>query len=131
MAITQSSSRQYPLVARVEFIEEDLPAAATYEAIELPAGSIVTGGYLEVGTLFDGGADNTLTISGGGCSTAAIDVDATGGSTGLTALTVTGVVNAAGDTVDVALGGTIGGTAGVASLVVEYIIEDRDNENQG
>ena len=130
MAITQNSSRQYPLVARVTFIETDLPAAATYAAVDVPANSIVTGGYLEVGTLFDGGADNTLTISGGGCSTAAIDVDATGGSTGLTALTLTGVVNAAGDTVDVTLGGTIAGTAGVASLVVEYIIVDRDNENQ-
>lgn len=131
MAITNSAERQYPLVARVDFIETDLPAAATaYAAVTLPPNAYVTGGYLQLVTLFDGGADNTLTVSGGGVSTAAVDVDATGGSVGTTALVLTGVIQTSGDTVDVTLGGTIAGTAGVATLIVEYCIDNRECEVQ-
>lgn len=48
MAITKDSGRQWPLVAVVDFDYADIPAQATYEAIDLPAGAMVIGGVLEV-----------------------------------------------------------------------------------
>jgi len=128
MAITADNARQYPLVAKIDFVETDLPAASTaYAAMTLPPNAIVTGGYLAVTTAFDGGADVTLAVSGGGCSLSATDADT---GTSHNALTLTGVKQDTGDTVDVTLGGTIGGTAGIAHLVIEYIIDNRESEVQ-
>jgi hypothetical protein len=128
MAITASTARQYPLCARVTFVETDLPLAATaYAALTLPPNAVVIGGHLDIATAFDGGADVTLTVSGGGVSTAALDADAAALHT---LVTTTGDAQTAGDTVDITLGGTIGGTAGVASLVIFYIVVGRENEVQ-
>ena len=132
MAITKNAARQYPLVATVPFTEADFTVAAQAEpAIDIPAGATIVGGAIVVSTLFDGGAAQTLTVSGANVSTAAIDVDATGGSTGRTALTITGTAITVGDTVDIALGGVANGTgAGVGYLEVQYIMAGRSNENQ-
>lgn len=127
MAITKNVGRQEVIAARVTFAYGDVPTGSTYEAIDLPEGAVVIGGYVTYAG-FAGGADMTLTISGGGASTAAIDTDA---ADGLTALTVNGsVVGAGGDTVDIAIGGTAA-TAGAGTLVVEYIVAGRAAFSQG
>jgi hypothetical protein len=128
MSFTTKSSRQFALVAKFDILETDFDALATaYPLITLPPNAIVTGGYLSVTTEFDGNADLDISISGGGCSIAAHDPVA---AEVVTALTLTGDVNASGDTVDVTLAGTAIGTAGVAVLFVEYIVVDRESEVQ-
>lgn len=127
MAITKNAGRQEVIAAKVVANFDDIPTGSTYEAIDLPEGAIVTGGFVEYAG-FAGGADMTLTVSGGGASTAAIDIDA---GDDITALTIDGsVVAAGGDTVDIAIGGTAA-TAGVATLVVTYIVNGRAAFSEG
>lgn len=127
MAITKNVGRQEVIAARVSIVGTETVTTVLDEAVDLPEGAIVVGGYVEYAS-FAGGADMTLTVSGGGASTAAIDVDA---ADGLTELTFDGSVAAqGGDTVDVTLGGTQA-TAGVATLVVQYIVNGRAAFSEG
>jgi len=129
MSITLNADRQYPLVAVVDFTEPDFTVLAQAEnAVEIPAGATIVGGSLIVDTAFDGGVGQTLTVAGGGVSTAAVDADAT---TGRTALTLTGTKSAATSYVTLAMGGALNGTAGAGRLEVQYVMGDRSNENQG
>lgn len=129
MAITKDPSRQYALTAQLQINEADMTALGLSEAVELPQNSIVTGGYIAVTTAFDAGVAQTLALSGGGVTVSAFDADTAGS---YNALTLDGTINTAGDTVDVTLGGAAGaaGDAGVATLVIEYVIVARENEVQ-
>lgn len=61
MAITTDSGRQNPLIARVKFsgvtADAEVLAIAVYNAILLPANSIITGGYIFIGTVFTATTD--------------------------------------------------------------------------
>jgi len=129
MSISLNADRQYPLVAVVDFTQPNFTVLAQAEnAVEIPAGATIVGGALIVDTAFDGGIGQTLTVAGGGASTAAVDADA---ATGRTALTLTGAKSTATSYVTLAMGGALGGSAGVGRLEVQYVMGDRSNENQG
>jgi len=129
MSITSNSNRQYPLVAMVDFTQANFTVLGQAEnAVELPAGAVIIGGALQVDTTFDGGVGQTLTVAGGGASTGAIDADA---ATSRNALTLDGSMSTTTTFVTVAFGGALGGSTGAGRLEVQYVMNDRSNENQG
>jgi hypothetical protein len=128
MAITKNDGRQEVICAVQEIDGATIGAAGLSEAVDLPEGAIVVGGYLNVTTAFTGGIDITLAVSGGGASLTATDVDT---ATSSNALTVDGtVVASGGDTVDVTLAGTTP-TGGTAYLIVEYVVKGRAAFSEG
>ena len=122
MAITKDSGRQWPLVAVVDFDYADIPAQATYEAIDLPAGAMVIGGVLEVITPDTGNGTIAVHI-GSTVLLAANDYDAAA----RTFITETDVVTTAADTVDIVVA-TANLTVGTFRLIIKYIIDGRANE---
>lgn len=124
MAITKNAGRQYTLVADVDMTAAMIPAVAVYEAVDLPAGAIVTGGTFEV-----------ITVDAGG-GTVAVGI---GADVLLAATATSGVIQtrftqgsaelAATDTVDVTVAAAVL-TTFVGRLIVEYIIDGRANEVQ-
>jgi hypothetical protein len=118
----------------VEFTYADLGTAVTassiIEAIDLPAGAIITSGYLNVTTAWVGPTAATVSVGDGG-SAARYLGDTSIKATGLTDLVPTGYKYTAADTVDFDLEQTVAvSSAGAAELVVYYIIEDKANEVQ-
>ena len=134
MAITQDAGRQYPLVAKVDFTYADLGTAVTttsiIEALKLPPGAIVTGGYLNITTAWVGPTAATVSVGDGG-SAARYLGDTNIKSTGRTALVPTGYTYTAADAIDLDLAQSVAvSTAGVGELVVEYIVDGRANDVQ-
>lgn len=123
----KNNGRQWALVGRQVFDFSEMEDAVAVEALDLPINAVVTGGQLVITEVFNSATSDTITVSGGGASTAAVDVTATGS----TALTLDGTVNTLGDTVDLTWDGTGAvPTTGAGFLIVEYIITGRANENQ-
>jgi len=122
MAITKDVGRQYPLVATVLFDFADIPAQATYEAIDLPGNALVTGGVLEVITVDAGGGTVAVKIGSVVLLAATASTPAS-----RTFITETDVATAAPDTVDVAVA-TANLTTGAYRLTIEYILIGRANE---
>lgn len=122
MAITKNAARQWPLVAEVRFDYADIPAVAVYEAIDLPAGAVVTGGVYEVITVDAGGGTVKVQIG-------AVELlVATSSAAALRVfITETDVATTAVDTVDVEVETAVL-TTFAGRLVIEYIIEDKANE---
>lgn len=131
MAITKKAGRQGPITAKVSFTMgtgADVSAVAVYEAIEVPEGAIVTGGYILISDATTATVD--LNIGDGGSSTRyAATVD--GAATGLTALVPTGYQYTAKDTIDIAITVAAAEAAGAGELVVTYIVDGRDVFSQG
>jgi len=128
MAIVKNPGRQEVICAVQKIDGATLGAAAANEAVDLPEGAIVVGGYLNVTEAFTGGADITLAVSGGGVTLTATDADTGTSSNGLT---VDGsVVGAGGDVISVTNAGTTP-TGGTAYLVVEYVVEGRAAFSEG
>ena len=131
MAITKKAGRQAPITAKVSFTlgtGADVSAVAVYEAIEVPEGAIVTGGYLLISDATTATVD--LNIGDGGSSTryaSAVD----GAATGLTALVPTGYQYTAKDTIDIAITVAAAEAAGAGELVVTYIVDGREVFTQG
>lgn len=124
MAITKVSGRQYTLVADVDIAAADIPAVATYEAIDLPAGAIVTGGHLEVITPDAGGGTIAVAIGSD------VLLAATATSSAIqTLFTQASAELTAADTVDVTVATAVL-TTFVGRLVVNYIIDGRAHEVQ-
>jgi len=124
MAITKNAGRQWPLVATVTMAAAAIPAVATYEAIDLPAGAMVTGGVLEVITTDSGGGTIAVHI---GSTVLLAATNSTPASR--TFITETDVVTTAADTVDIVVAAFVLTTA-VVRLTIEYIIDGRANEVQ-
>lgn len=123
MAI-KNASRQYPLVAEV-IVEggTDLTATGTYEAIDLPAGATIIGGYYEVIDTFTG--TGTVAVQVGATVLAAADA---GNSAGITEFGTTHLPTlTAADTVDLVVA-TAALTDGKAKVSVMYVIEGRAHE---
>jgi len=139
MAITKDSGRQAPVVARVVTAAADISAQATYAAIDVPAGAIVTGGYAKVLTAFDSSV--TLDIGDDGDVDRYIKNDASGTFPAVAALAeqtqnsivmlaLTGYKYTAPNTIDVKLAGAAN-TTGTLELVVEYIVDGREAFSEG
>jgi len=135
MAITKDDGRQYPLVGMVTFTGgTDVTTAGAYAAMDIPAGAVVTGGYLDVTTAFTALVDIDIGdgVDPGRYTATILSVD----TVGRYALTLDGgtangaYTYPANDTIDVTIA-TATAAAGVATLVVEYVMTDRSNENHG
>jgi hypothetical protein len=130
MAITKNAGRQNPLIAEIAIlggVNVTTTALSPYEAIDLPAGATIIGGFYEVTTVFTG--TGTVAVHVGSTVVGiANDGDATGVfpflEAGLDVPTTT-----AADTVD-AVVATATLTDGVGKIVVEYVIADRATEAQ-
>lgn len=138
MAITLDSGRQEEKVARVAFTYSELGTAvatigtAIVPAIELPAGAIVTGGYLCVTTAFVGPTVGTADIGDDGDIDRYIGTPINLLAAGLTALVPTGYKYTAPNTIDIDKVFSVAvSTAGAAELVIKYIVEDRATSSQG
>lgn len=135
MAITKNAGRQEVIAAKLTVTYAD-PANddGTVEgAINVPAGAIVVGGYINVTTAFDSTTSDVVDVGDG------VDPDRYTASpvnlqsTGRTALTLTGYEYPATDDIDIGwtAGATGTATAGSFDLVVEYIVSDRAAFSQG
>ncbi len=138
MAITKDFHRQYPLRAYVPFTYADFgESGVAEEAVDLPAGAIVTGGEIVITTAFNsaGGTTpaDTLTV-GDGSDDARYAAGVDGQTAARTALGPTGYKYPAGDTVDIKwtpnADTTTAPTQGAGYLVVEYVKPGRSNEVQ-
>lgn len=131
MAITKNSGRQDVQYARVVVNYDDLTSGAIAEAIDVPAGAIYAGGWVDVITAFDSGTSDVLDVGDGDTAdhytSSQIDIS----TTGRTALDTVAKTYDEKDTIDVTWTGT--GSApsqGQFELVVGYIREDRAVETQ-
>jgi len=153
MSITLSSDRQYPLVAKASVSYTDITgyataaAAQTFDLFELPAGAIVTGLTYKVVTAFADDAAETqlmdIGTSGGGVTddpdaftATEFDIDGAAGTGVKAAGTEVGLGLQYTTPVDITATftpsvGAAALTAGEVLIIVEYIIDDRSNENQG
>lgn len=137
MAITKNTGRQDLLVARVVINYDDLTSGTAAEAIDVPAGAIYQGGYVNVLTAWDSNTSDVLDVGDGDSddlyTDSQIDISAVA-CTALDAPTAAAVdmkKYTEHDTIDVTWTGT--GTAptqGQLELVYWYIREDRSVETQ-
>jgi len=128
MAITLNPGRQYPLSARVAFsgvtADAEVLAIDVYPAILLPAGAILTGGYVAVKSVFTATCDLDIGDADPDRYTPTIvPADALGA----TKLVPDGVPYAVETWINVSLV-TSATIIGAGELVVEYIMQDRANE---
>lgn len=99
----------------------DIVATGTVTALAIPAGAIVTGGYLYVTDATSASVD--IHVQSAALAVYAADID--GAATGLTALTPTGYKYLADDTIDIMIDTAAPAADGSMTLVVEYIIDGR------
>lgn len=137
MSITVNINRQSPLVAYIDIDVADIKASGSYNAIFLPAGARVIGGFLDVKVAANDSGTYTLSV---GDLLGTPDVDkyltATNGkSAALTALSAplgaaaAGVIPSGGTWVTVTSAAQNGdSSAGSIRLQVEYVIDDRVTE---
>ena len=134
MAYAKDVARQYPLVALATVSIGQLTSGAALEAIDIPAGATVLGGWYECTVAFNSQTSDAVTVSMNG-HTYVTDADATAlehtaftmpttTSTGLNAVSVP-------DTIDVTWTGVgTKGTTGTVLVYVEYILSGRVKEIQ-
>lgn len=130
MPITQDGGRQYPLTARVKFsgvtADAEVLAQGAYAAITLPAGAVVTGGYIAIKTVFTATTDFDVGDADPDRYTPTI---VPGDALGATLLVPDGVPYTAETVINLTLV-TADTIVGAGELVVEYIMDDRANEVQ-
>ena len=135
MAITPNINRQTRLVAYVDITYADLVSGSAVNAIHLPAGARVLGGFLDITTAWNSGTSDSLTVGDTVGSTpdvdrykTATDAQATGLGALLGPLT-NAVIPSGGAWVTVSIT-SVGdaATAGAARLQVEYVVDDRVTE---
>jgi hypothetical protein len=128
MAFVKDSGRQYPKVAIATISYADFPVGTTdKETIDLPAGAIVIGGYVECVAAWATATLPTIDLQIGDVSYVSAPVALAAG-TGA-ALVPTGTKLTANDSVDVTIGGSgSAATAGSARIIVEYVVDGAANE---
>lgn len=137
MALTKKSARQSPIVATCDFTYADLTSGAYAPMVDLPAGAIVTGGYVAITTIFNSATTDKFSIGdkvGSANATAATyaaqSADIT--AAGIVAITPTGGKYTGAATVGVVwTGDGTAPSAGVGRLVVQYILDGRAEFSQG
>ena len=131
MTISVPDTRQTVLAALVDVVEADLAVSATsYTACALPQEAVVTGGLFAVDTGFD--AETSALIDIG--YTGSVDAYEDGqdiSSAGAWALTLTGYehTNATRNILLTPTYNSVVGSAGVARLIVQYVVGGRSIEN--
>lgn len=137
MPITKKSGRQDPIVATASFVYSDVTDDTYAAAVDVPAGAIVTGGYLAITTLFNSATDDKFSIGdkvGAAAATkdtyAALSADIT--ATGIVPIVPTGKKYAEGSTIGIVWNGSgTAPSAGAGLFVVEYIVDGRAAFTQG
>ncbi len=129
MTISVPDTRQYTLVAYVNFAFGDLVSAVASKLFELPLGAVLTGGLYAVDTAFDSGTSDAITI--GDTDVDEYHTDADAQATVISALTVTGIEVAAANTAVNIILTSVGtaATAGAGRVIAEYVVPTRANEN--
>lgn len=131
MAITKNSGRQEVIAARVVVTlgtGNDVAVQGTSEAIQVPEGAVVVGGFINVSDATSANVDFNI---GDGGSTIRYAAAVDGGATGLTALTLTGYKYTVQDTIDLTVTVADPTAAGQLELVVLYIVDGRVGFAQG
>jgi len=145
MAITKVSGRQEVINATAIFAYSDLTSGTAVPAIDLPPNARILNITLRIKTAFDSGTTDALIVqSNEGTPKAYITISAASGSLAAlkvwtttpviagTTSTYVGFLNPDKSTIDVKW--TSVGTAadtGLAILMVQYVIEDRERFSQG
>ena len=131
MAITKNSGRQEVIAAMLTVTfgtGNDIAAAGTYGAIDVPEGAVIVGGFINVSDATTATVD--IHLGDGGVTNRYLDnIDA--GATGLTALTLTGYEYTAPDTLDILIDTADPTAAGQFELVVLYVVSGRAAFAQG
>jgi len=126
-------ARQYPLAAVVEVAFADISGETAVEVVELPAGAIVTGGQLLVQTAFDDTGTATVDIGDADdpdrFTASPVNVKATG-SVPLDIDTNNAQYDVPAQITATLAAQNDDGTEGAFLLIVEYVVEGRQNENQ-
>lgn len=127
MAITKDSGRQNTKVAYIPFTYATL-ASGVNEAVDIPAGAIVTGGCLVITTIFNSGTTDLLEVGDGVQDDDYLVAGAAdnGSTAQYIAFTPTGYQYTANDSIDIKWTpvGTAA-TAGAGYMIVEYIVPGR------
>lgn len=133
MPITKKPGRQVKASATADFTFADVASAVYAPAVDLPLGAIVVGGSLFVTTLFNSATTDTFSIGSQLGSAAAVattysatsaDVTATGRAA---TVVPTGIKTTEASTVGVVWTGVgTAPSAGVGKLVVDYIIDGKE-----
>jgi hypothetical protein len=133
LAASRAVTAQAPLVQVVTLTQPELPSGKQVSAIYLPPGAMVTGGGLIVTTAFNSATTDVLDVGYTSNPDAYVNGGADNGSTvGIKAIVPNGVVHTSGTWIVVENNPTgTEGTAGVAKLVVEYVVLDRVSEVVG
>lgn len=138
MSITKKSGRQEVISARADFTFADLTSATAVPAIDLPAKARILSAYLKIGTAWNSAtSDGVVVQSNESTPKAYVTISAASGalSAGLTtvaASTNLAFVNPVASTLDVKwTGAGTAPTTGTATLIVEYVVDDRAAFSQG
>ncbi len=128
--LTKDVGRQRVLSAMIPIVFGNVADTATaVNAVDLPYGAVVTGGYFVVDTVFNVGTTSTLDI-GDSTSANRYANDINLKALGVTALTLTGYTSdGAAIQITPANVGTVA-TTGAGRLYVEYVITGRAAEVQ-
>jgi hypothetical protein len=131
MAITKNPGRQEVIAAKLNFTlgtGRDVDAQGLFPAIDLPQGAVVVGGHIAVKTA----TSASVTISIGDTVLATRYASAVNGAAvARTALTLTGYTHPVATTINFTVAGATPVTAGVAEVVIEYIVDGRAAFSQG
>lgn len=128
MAIVKSSTRQWPLTAKVDFTFADADGV-TVELADLPGGAVVTGGYVVIVNPWDSATSAVLDLGDkttGDRYVSNLNAKTAGG----TALVPAGAAFAAKDALTLNITNTGTPTEGDGYVVVEYVVDGRSNEVQ-
>ncbi len=131
MAIKKNPSRQDILSANVDINFGDIATGVAANAVELPAGAIIVGGFLSTITAFNSGTSDVAVIT-------APNTDVLLTSTSIHAAGFTGALATSGKAMITSGNVTITWTGvgavpttGKVRLVVKYIVVGRTMVNQG
>lgn len=138
MTIKKLSGRQSPIVGIATFAFGDVVDDTYMPAVDLPAGAIVTGGFLALDELFNSATDDKFSIGQQVAADSAVKTTYAALSADITALPAivpivpTGVVLDRPATVGVVWNGSGSApSAGKGRLVVEYVVDGRALFSQG
>jgi hypothetical protein len=137
MAITQSTARQYRLVADFPLNFADFAglSGVAQAAVKLPAGAVVHGGRVFTDTAYNSATSDTLSIGDAGSATRFVNANATvlrtAGVQAEFAAAGNGVKYVAGGTVLISWTG-VGAvpTAGASRVYIEYSVDGKGHEVQ-
>lgn len=138
MTITKQTGRQDPIVGMAEGTYADVTDDTYMAAVDVPAGAIVTGGFLAITTLFNSATDDKFSIGDKEGDAAAVKTTYAALSADITAvgtivpIVPTGKEYASPGTVGVVWNGSgTAPSAGAFRLVVEYVKDGRAAFTQG